>query len=636
MEDLLVNYISNLMGRNYNAQIPLLREILNAGCEQRGICALRLMLQHPDISSLTLMQAGNIWQQRGSPALKPNQTAASLFILSDMTTAAFVRLLPPLAAAGGLDLKITLSDFDSVEQTAIDPGSLLYAQQRDAVLLLLSGEWLDRYLGNGGLAERSAVEAVVTTVTGIIDGIRARANCPIIFCPFLPESWERPCSMVNSDAVVGRQMAINCINGFLAERYIGQDVFMLNQYSPLLRSGGEDALGRTSFLRARVMFESEGIVAFCREVVQSLCGILGKAYRAVVTDWDNTIWGGLVAEDEPERLLCGLDGADEWGYYKVQQYLKGLQDCGILLAGASRNLPQATDIFAKRPDMPLRMDDFSALRVNMLPKSVSIREIARELGFGVEYMLFIDDNVFELAEAVIGNPYLDIMLAGPTPDCTLARLARCRPGHNVRILDSDRERAGQVRALRQQQELASLCQDMSEFLKSIGICLTFSPLSEDNVARVTQLLQKSNQFNLTTRRHTAARLADLVAKGAVVVAVEYSDKFAAQGIVSVVILVFEGEGCRIDTWVMSCRVLNRTVEDAVFAWICDHVGDMLITGEYIPTEKNMLVAGLFKRLGFERCSSEGEGERWRFQRGMNEVGHAHYCAIEDRFPPFVR
>jgi FkbH-like protein len=227
---------------------------------------------------------------------------------------------------------------------------------------------------------------------------------------------------------------------------------------------------------------------------------------------------------------------------------------------------------------------------------------------------------------------MDVVLAGPDPELTLARLGDSPYFTALRLGTDDLERGTRADTLRAQREQSASFSSLEDFLREVRIRLRVSPLDEDNVERVVQLLQKSNQFNLTTRRHGRADLHALQERGASVWAFAYEDSFGSQGIISVVVLVPEDGALRIDSWVMSCRVLNRTVEAAVFAHVLAQAGDRRVIGELIPTEKNALVKGHYQALGFRLASRREDppGEVWVYERSAAGTPPSHYvCLIQE-------
>ena len=227
---------------------------------------------------------------------------------------------------------------------------------------------------------------------------------------------------------------------------------------------------------------------------------------------------------------------------------------------------------------------------------------------------------------------MDAILAGPDSQSTITRLTRYRFFNTVSISSDDMKRGSRALKLKEQREVKTSFSKIEDFLEAIQIRLSFSKLNPENLNRVIQLFQKTNQFNLTTRRHGGENLKKLESEGGDVYSISYEDTFGSQGIISAITLVPETDGIYIESWLMSCRVLNRTVEQAVFAFILEKAAGKKIRGEYIPTEKNSLVRPLYKELGFKKITglrdNENETQEWVYaDYDLADLPKKHYVSI---------
>jgi FkbH-like protein len=583
---------------------------------------LRLAIHRPGQPFLYYLKLANLWKRFGRPMLKPNPTRRKLLLLTDTTADNLPPLLKLFAAAFGVDLEVEVPPFDSVEQVALSAAGS--GEAPDLVVLSLSEHWLARYLGPGPLVGRAALAQAQDVLDRVLHGLTARGPAHLLVTTFTPGAYPAPSGMIAVGDMFGRNQAVARLNLWLADRQDGR-THVIDLADALFGAGGRTALGRVSYLRSKMAFEPAGTVAAAREIAAAVVQLAGKSHRALVTDWDNTLWGGEVAEAGSHGIVCGRDTPDGIGYVMVQEYLRGLAATGVLLAGVSRNHPAVGAVFAENRDLVLREADFASVRVGFGPKSAAIGEVAGELGFGPEFLVFVDDSPFELAEAVAAHPHLDVVLAGPDPDATLRVLSESRFFHAVSLSADDLARGAASRTLKEQRALRASFADPESFLREIRIRIDVAGPTPANLPRVVQLFQKSNQFNLTTRRHGEADLRRLQAAGATVGVFSYEDAFGPQGVISAVVLVPDGDAVRVESWLMSCRVLNRTVEQAVFAWVAEQAAGRDVIGEYLPTEKNGLVRGLYRSLGFERqaCDAGTGREVWRFATGAAQVPKYH-------------
>jgi FkbH-like protein len=291
-------------------------------------------------------------------------------------------------------------------------------------------------------------------------------------------------------------------------------------------------------------------------------------------------------------------------------------------------------IFTENKEFVLNLDDFSSIQLGWSPKSDAVSQVSSELGFGSDFMVYLDDSLFEIAQVLSAHPYMDAIMAGPDSQSTIARLAYYRFFNAVSISDEDLKRSSRALKLREQREFKTSFSKIEDFLEAIQIRLSFSKLNAVNLNRVVQLFQKTNQFNLTTRRYGEEDLKQLERNGGEVYSVSYEDTFGSQGIISVITLVPEADVLHIESWLMSCRVLNRTVEQAVFAFILKKANGKQVSGEYIPTEKNALVRSLYETLGFKKVATTPDNntgkDEWVYANyGVENLPPKHYVSISE-------
>ncbi len=569
-----------------------------------------------DLSPLATRRLTNLWRNIGHPPLKPNGTARRVVLLSDATVDQLADPLRLFSATRGVDLEVSVAAFDSVEQEVFGPRSPIYESRPDFVVLMLSYDWLNRYLGEGLFVELRALDVCKAAIEGIVAALCERTEANVLVCTAGHGAFPPPSGFVRLDDRIGRRVAAVELNAWLS-KLANTRVSVLDAETAIFLAGGKAATGGRSYFLAKMPQEPEGTVLVSREVATAIASWCGRTHRVLATDWDNTLWGGELAELGPFEIVCGHDPGDAHAYRLVQKFILGLRGAGVMLAAVSRNDPSLVTEIDENPDLPVSAEVFSSIQVAHRPKSDSIGRVCEDLGLGPEHVVFLDDSLFELAEVLTNQPHVDIIKAGPDPETTLLRLCRNRLFNEATVTPADLARHQAARALKSQRELRTRFSSHTEFLASIDIGLTFSGYEASTRTRVLQLIQKSNQFNLTTRRHREADLERLIAEGARVFVVSYDDSFGPQGIIAVVILCPRDGGFEIDTWLMSCRVLNRTVEQGTFCWLYRHLGQPMLRGEYVATQKNALVRDLYPELGFKSAQrpSSGDATCWQFDAG---------------------
>lgn len=544
----------------------------------------------------------NVWKARGSLPLKPAERELSVQILSDGTIQGLIPYLELFLGVFGIRAKIEVGPYDSVEQTALAGGEEAY----DATFLILSDHWLSRYIGTG-LAAESSIAASTSALASVLSGLERTRNGELFVSTFPWGSWPAAGSSVRGAGTLGHGAAVNVVNGWL-NSWPGR-AHVVDVAAAVHRAGGSDAIATLGYLRTHAPFTEKGLVCIAREFAAGAAYAFGKGFRAILTDWDNTLWGGEVGEVGSLGVVCGQEDPDALGYYTFQRYLRDVSKLGILLATISRNAPEVIKIFDENQDLALRRDDFATHAFGWGNKSESAATIARDLAFGLDLMLYVDDNPVDLAEVASRHPWIDLVIAGPAPDMTLYRLVHGSYFSVTKVSEQDRNRTAQLAQLIAQRRVLETADDPASFLQSLEMKIRVEDVTDANQARVLQLLQKTNQFNLTTRRHSANDLSSLRDAGARIGVFSYSDKFGPQGVIGLIIAVPSGEAVEIDTWLMSCRVLNRGVEQAMFRWLIEQAQGKIIVGKYLPTEKNGLVKDLLPQLGFIQDPEDGSAFR---------------------------
>ncbi|MCS5622700.1 MAG: hypothetical protein NZ735_01900, partial [Candidatus Marinimicrobia bacterium] len=625
-------FLSELFTGKLNKALSILENIaVKSPIPNEIITMLRLAIFKPEQNFLSYQRIFNIWSKWGQPPLKPNSTKLKIVLLSDFTADHFSPMVRLFCAAQGVKAEVFLPGFDSIEQTALDPTSSLYECEPDIICLIFSEYWLQKYIGNSSLVEQSDLESAQNTLSNLVAAIKSNCSADILIGNLPGRAFTLPSGTVSLDKMMGWNLAVNKFNHWLGN-IAGDRLHIIDIAEAIFASGGRKVMGNTNYFRARMAFEMPGTLSVAREISSAICHLSGKTHRALVTDFDNTIWGGEVAELGSFGVECSHESPEALGFLMTQEYMKNLRPLGILLAGVSRNDPEIKKIFTENKELALNLNDFASIHLGWLPKSEYISQVSNDLGFGSDLMVYLDDSLFEVAQVLSVHPYMDAIVAGPDSQSTITRLASYRFFNSVSMLNEDLKRGSRALKLKEQREFKTSFSKIEDFLEAIQIRLNFSRFNSENSQRLVQLFQKTNQFNLTTRRHRDEDLKHLADNGAEIYSVSYEDTFGSQGIISAFILVPEVNALHIESWLMSCRVLNRTVEQAVFSFILEKANGKQIIGEYTPTDKNGLVRLHYETLGFHRSArtieQNNNEEQWVYSNSNSKNNPPkHYTLI---------
>ena len=345
-------------------------------------------------------------------------------------------------------------------------------------------------------------------------------------------------------------------------------------------------------------------VAMAQNLAAIVKSVYGHAKKCLVLDLDNTLWGGVIGDEGVQNLILGRDHPVGEAFAAFQRYVKDLRNRGILLAVCSKNDPENAKEGFSHPDTVLKLEDFSAFKASWNPKPDAIREIAAELNIGLDSLVFVDDNPAERAFVAAQLPEVAVPEVGSEVSLFAEVLEREGYFEPVKIVQDDLERAAYYTANTARESHQTSFQDYGEFLASLEMTAEIGPFVPVYLERITQLVNKTNQFNLTTRRYTAAEIEAISRDPASITLYgRLRDKFGDNGLVSVVIGSLRPGILEIDVWLMSCRVLKREMEYAMFDALveqCRARGVGRIVGVYIPSKKNGMVAEHYGSLGFRR------------------------------------
>jgi FkbH-like protein len=365
----------------------------------------------------------------------------------------------------------------------------------------------------------------------------------------------------------------------------------------------------------------EGSVASGFSLAAMVASRFGLAKKVLVLDLDNTLWGGVIGDDGVDRIVIGKETAQAEAFTAFQEYCLALKARGVVLAVSSKNNEEIALQGFEHPDAILRRQDISCFRANWEPKHENIRAIAEELNLGLDSFVFVDDNPAERALVAAQLP----MVAVPEMGEDVAEFPRILDRHlyfePVSISAEDLKRGDQYQANAERSKAQATFANYGEYLRSLEMRAEVDEFSPTYFDRITQLTNKTNQFNLTTRRYSLAEISAMAADPSyITLYVRLTDRFGDHGLISAAAARRKGDVLHIDLWLMSCRVLKRDVEALVLDELVSRAREMgvrSIVGYYLPTAKNSMVAGHYEGLGFSPLGANSEGSEW----GLNVQGY---------------
>lgn len=349
---------------------------------------------------------------------------------------------------------------------------------------------------------------------------------------------------------------------------------------------------------------------FAFNLANIIKSIYGKNKKALVTDLDNTLWGGIIGEDGTENIEIGQETPVGQLYSEFQTYIKAHKAFGTLLAVDSKNDMEDALAGLNRPDSVLKPEDFLIIKANWEPKDKNIREIAQELNIGTDAIVFLDDNPAERHIVHAQVPDASVPEIGQPQDY-LTTLDRSGFFEMTNFTEDDIQRSEMYKANIRRIHQEAAFTNYQDYLLSLEMQAEIKSFSALYLPRIAQLTNKSNQFNLTTKRYTEAELTEMTEDpNCITLYGKLSDKFGDNGLVTVVCGHIDGTVLHIDLWLMSCRVLKRDMEYAMMDKLvecCQRNEISTIRGYYFPTKKNKMVSDFYGQMGFTKINEDNEG-----------------------------
>lgn len=605
------DFFSFRVDRNPFDLLAWSRALAAVGDYDRAVRQLRLALSQ-GVGHAFFVRAETLVQKLSASA-HSNLRLCKIAILGSSTTSFLLPVLRALCLRDGINAEFYEAPYGSIDQEMWTEKSGLTDFRPHIVLLAM--HWRDLALDAATKDDRSWVsqflEGCKQQWTHLTDRFACQIIQPSFDYPAL-ESYGRLASVLSG----GRTRMIDALNLGLREVAL-PNVSILDVAAVQRDVGNQRWQDDLAWVRYRQHPSLEALPDLAESYMAIIRAVLGMSRKVLVADLDNTLWGGIIGEDGLDGIKVGPDSYEGEAYLTLQHYLLELQRRGVLLAVCSKNNPEDAQLpFLRHPHMALKLEDFAAFRANWEDKVTNIRAIAEELSLGLDSFVFLDDNPVECEWVRSQLPKVAVVEVATPPLSTLRRLDRARYFEALSLSGEDLVRADQYRIEAQRKSLFSASASLEEFLEKLQMEAVVEEVTAKNLARVTQLVNKTNQFNLTTRRYTEAQIRQIAEDpDCWIRAFRLADRMGSYGLIGVLICrpMAQRDMWEIDTWLMSCRVLGREMEKFMLDRLIEAAserGTRRIEGVYLPTAKNALVRDLYDRLGFQLIDQNASEARY--------------------------
>jgi FkbH-like protein len=538
----------------------------------------------------------------------PTQLVTKPVRLAVLGSSTLSHLLPAIRVAGmrrGIWIGTYENDYGQYLQELTEPDSPLYAFKPTAILVALDAHHMTAGVTSGMDAETAAaaLSEMTDRVRQVWQLAREAFKCPILHQATLPVHL--PVLGNNEHRAPGsRAWFVTQLN--MATRALaaqdGVDILSIDHQAA--RDGVTKWHDSALWHRSKQEVTPAAGPLYGDLVGRWVAAKQGRSAKCLVMDLDNTLWGGVIGDDGLEGIALGQGSPLGEAFVAFQEYARELSRRGIILAVCSKNdEANALEPFEKHPDMVLKRGDIASFVANWSNKADNIRAIAQELNIGIDSLVFIDDNPFERDLVRQELPMVAVPEVSDDPTGYPIALADAGYFEGLAITEEDRERTSQYQGNKAREALKASVTDLPAYLRGLEMELIWKRFDKIGQQRIVQLINKSNQFNLTTRRYTDEDVVAVSAdRNAFGLQLRLTDRFGDNGIIAIIIgRLLENHDLIIDTWLMSCRVLGRQVEPTTLNLIAQEarkLGARRLVGEYLPTKKNAMVKDHYAKLGF--------------------------------------
>jgi FkbH-like protein len=552
-------------------------------------------------------------------SLKNDKNNCKIALLSSSTIKGLDKILFVKCLELGVVPEIYCGEYNQYNQEIINAEGALYRFRPDIVYLFIdSRAWLaDLYLNPyaNSRALKNHLKMKFEELAQLAEKIKDASEAKLII-----HNFEVP-----TDTAYG--ISDNRLNFGLADsirkfnldlsRYFSGDgrVFVLDYESFSSKHGKYNTLDYKLYYLADIKLDLKFLPALADEYLGYIIPLKSLAKKCLVLDLDNTLWGGIIGEDGLDGIRLGPTPEGR-SFFEFQQYIKALHEKGIILAINSKNNPNdVKEVFRKHPYMVLKPKHFAAEQINWQDKGSNMKIIAKDLNIGLDSMVFLDDDRLNREIVRSACPAVKVVEMPEDPALYLRTIMSLKDFNQFKVTDEDRKKGKMYIEQKKRKKLEASINNIDDYIKKLGMEVTIEKMNDFSLPRLAQLTQKTNQFNLTTKRYLEEDLLKMEKNDHLICSVAVKDKYGDNGITGLFILKDENDDFSIDSFLLSCRVIGRRVENVMFEYILEQAqakNKKIIYGSFLPTEKNMPCRDFFANSGFVPAGKNGDTEIWKY------------------------
>lgn len=568
------------------------------------------ILNHPLDTGMLLRKSRGLRRKlRTVAGLEPIRVA----VLGGSTTAEVIKFIDVFLLSNGFDPEFYESGYNRFFEDAMFDNEALDSFDPQFIYIHTSSvnihSWPDPFDSEETVS--ALVESTYEKYESVWKSLKHKYNATIIQNNF-ESPFSRPLGNYDATIATGRTQFVNRLNAMFAD-YARQDESLILHDLHYQASwfGLEHWYDKKQWYAYKYAMNLDVFPLIGESVSAQIRAVLGKSKKCLVCDLDNTLWGGVVGDDGVDGIRIGNETPEAEAYREIQEYVRDLKARGVILAVCSKNEKDNAESGFSHPDSVLNATDFSSFKANWQSKDRNIGAVAEEINIGKDALVFMDDNPVERKLVADNQPEVCVPTIGDDPSRYIELIDKSGYFEITSLNNDDQNRSVMYSQNKQREEQQSIFSDYSEFLVSLEMKAEIAPFSAMYLPRISQLTNKTNQYNLTTKRMSEQELT-LYSESSEYTTLygRLADIYGDNGLVSVVLAHQKNRTLHVDLWLMSCRVIKRDFEWAMFFALkkdaikrgCDE-----IIGYFIPTKKNKLVSKHYEILGFSCIKQNGDG-----------------------------
>jgi len=553
--------------------------------------------------------------------LKFKNGKIKIAILSSFTIKAIKEILTVKCFEINLMAEFYVSDYQQYVKDILDKNGELYKFEPDLVILfidiisILGKNYLRPYSisasERGDWAEEKFIE-----LKSLISNITGNLSAKILVHNFEVPVYS-PLGIVENKQDFGFIESIEMLNSTLRNTFKNDaQVYVFDYDAFCSKVGKQNLFDYKMYYLADIKIDLQKMPELCEEYLAYIKPLKSLNRKCIVVDLDNTLWGGVIGEDGLEGIKLGPTPEGR-PFLEFQEYMLSLFERGIILAiNSKNNLEDVIEVFKKHPYMILKEENFASMQINWNDKISNMKAIAEEIDIGIDSLVFLDDD--KLSREIIKMALPEVLVVDMPEDHSLyvKTIMELNDLNTLQIVEEDKKRGVMYAQQRKRKELERTSSDITQYLKGLNMLITIEKANSFNIPRISQLTLKTNQFNMTTKRYLEEEIKKLANDNRfIVLSLQVEDKFGDNGITGAAIVEKQLHNFRIDTFLLSCRVIGRLVEKTMLAYIMNLAVKAKATtliGEFIPTKKNAPAKDFYKDNGFRFVRVDGDKEIWEY------------------------